>query len=127
MRSKFITWLAVLGLAGCASQDPALVGRWQGERSATPECHYVAWTKTMTADGRFGEVFYEDAARSKPITKRGGYWVTNKSFVLFDAVGSKKYNTYHYQFIDADTVYYKSITPDTGCRFVVYTLHRVPG
>lgn len=41
--------------------------------------------------------------------------MTSKSLVLFDAVGSKKYNTYHYQFIDADTVYYKSITPDTGC------------
>lgn len=127
MRLKFITWFLVLGLTGCGSQDPALVGRWQGERSATPECRYVAWTTTMAADGRFGEVFYEDAARSKQITKRGGYWLTSKNLVQFDAIGEKKYNAYHYQFIDADTVYYKSITPDAGCRFAVYTLHRVSG
>jgi len=81
----------------------------------------------MAADGRFGETFYEDAARSKLITKRGGYWLTRKNLVLFDAIGEEKYNTYHYQFVDADTVYYKSITPDTGCSLAVYTLHRVSG
>lgn len=127
MRLKFTFLLAALGLAGCAGQDPALVGRWEGERSATPECRYVVFRTTLAADGRFGLIFYEDAARSKLIAKRGGHWLTRKNLVLFDAIGDTKYNTYHYRFIDADTVRYESITPDKGCALSVYTLHRVPG
>lgn len=116
----------VLGLAGCVSQDPALAGRWHGERIATAECGYVAWTTNIAADGRFGMVFFEDSARTKLLTKRGGYWYTRNNIVLFDDIGSKKYNPYHYQVIDGDTVYYKSITPNGGCGLPVFTLHRVP-
>lgn len=81
----------------------------------------------MAADGRFGQVFFKDAAKTQPTAKRGGYWLARKNLVLFDAIGERKYNTYRYRFIDADTVAFKSITPDTGCRLTIYTLHRVPG
>jgi hypothetical protein len=127
VRLKATVLLAAFGLAGCAGQNPALVGRWEGERSATPECRYVAFRTTLAADGRFGLAFYEDAARSKLIAKRGGHWLTQKDLVLFDAIGDTKYNTYRYRLIDADTVSYKSITQDKGCALSAYTLHRVPG
>ncbi len=119
--------LVLAGLTGCAAQDPALVGRWQGERNPTAECPYLAWTSLMTADGRFGTLFFRDPARTLKIHKRGGYWITRKNHVLFDAVGAKKYNVYSYKVIDVDTVQYTTITPNEvpGCRLQVYTEHRV--
>lgn len=129
MKLKVMAWCVLIGLAGCTSYDPALVGKWQGERSATPECQYIAWTTIMKPNGNFGTVFFQDAARLNPIRKRGGYWVSRKDLVLFDAIGAKKYNTYRYQVIDADTVQFTTMTPQdaTGCRLNVYTDHRVRG
>jgi hypothetical protein len=57
-----------------------------------------------------------------------GYWTGRKEMILFDAVGSKKYNAYHYKVIDADTVQYTYLTeikePSCDGRYA-YTDHRV--
>ncbi|MCL2716507.1 MAG: hypothetical protein FWD68_18560 [Alphaproteobacteria bacterium] len=95
-----------------ASQDARFVGRFQGQRSTSGKCRFLAWDMTRSADGRFAVTFYNDPRKTHVKNRESGSWWSKGNLIYLKTDGIQTPDAYSFRFRDADTIEMSAVKRD---------------